>query len=359
MSVVADLREWWWNRGVSGMDRAVFFRTLGALFEAGLPIDRSLQCLAQQTEHRALAQAADTISTRVAAGNRLSKSMAEHPRLFSEFHYKLILTGEQSGSLGDILRKIATHEEIAMQRAMKVRGALMTPILVSIACLVMIFVGPPLILRGLLESLIQNGSELPWPTKVLIGFSNLLRSRWTYVLLVAGAIGTLLASQRFGRSRSLRVRLEGVVLALPVIGPVRQLTLLVRVTETLATSISLGVPLLQAVELAAGVSSSPWLQEEMKAVSAALRDGETLKRSFKRSPLFNDIFLQTVDTGERAGHLTDLLYSCAKLLREVQEQKIDLLTSAMEPAVLGIVGGVVAFTVVATMLPMVKMLEGL
>lgn len=329
------------------------------MFGSGVPLNRALSMLAEQQANPSLARACADLADKVSSGRYLSNAMSQQNWVFSQMHVRLVAVGEKTGQMAASLSQLADLEERQLQIEMKVRGSLTVPLLVCGFCLIMVTLAPPLLFRPLLTMLAENGAEMPLPTKILVVFSDAIRNPLSYVLaLVLGAIFLLGAQTQWSHPMR-RVTWTRRFQALPVVGPILRLVSLTRFAQTFYILNHVGVPILQCLDYASQATADPSLIEDVKGVMERVREGDLLGASLEQSGGFPGTFCQSVGAGEESGKLGDMLESMARMYQVDLEHGLEVMTKSLEPLLLGFVGGVVAFTVVATMLPMLKVMDTL
>lgn len=344
---------------VSGQELGILFRSLAVAFNSGVPLGSALQLVSRQTENDVLAHTMREVCKKVESGRYLSNAMASYPHVFNSMHVRLVAVGEKSGRLGLILLQLADLEERQTTMRLKIRNSLTMPILISSLCVLMVALAPPLLFRGLLEMLQSTGTVLPWPTKVLIFISDAIRSVWFYVFAAFLAGLVLLQVYQTLTRPERRFALQTLLLSVPVAGSSLRILAVTRFAEVLAVLHAVGMPLLQALKYSAEASADPCMIKDMDAVCAAVNEGELLGDALSISDFFPPTFCHAIRAGEESGGLGDMLKSMADLYKVELEHKLEIVTKSLEPLMLGIVGGIVCFTVVATMLPMLKLIETL
>ena len=327
------------------------------MFEAGVSLTRALDQLSEQSEDSLLRRAAQGLVKGLHAGKSLSRVMADYPSVFSTVARRLVQAGEQSGRLAHVLLRLAENEEQMLEMSQKVKNSLVTPALVSVFCLILVVALPPLCLRGLLTMLLETGVALPWPTRLLLFFSGLLSNGWFYfgLLILAGLAWW--ATTRLLASSAATFRLWQGLMWLPLVGPVLRTLAVIRFRQTLASMLDSGNSLLVALPLAAHSTGNPLLQDSIRLAVTRLEEGETLAESLAACPFFPDSFLLSLRAGEECGSVSQLLMNLIKLYQLELEQRLTSFAAALEPLVMMLVGVIVGFVVVATLLPMLKVVE--
>jgi len=338
---------------------AFFFRSLATMFDAGVSLNRSLEMLAEQQPNPYLAGVCLDLSNKISTGRYLSNAMSTHSWLFKTMHVRLIAVGEKSGGMSVSLAQLADLEERQLQLEMKVRGSLTVPLIICAFCLLIVMLAPPLLFRPLLEMLAENKVDLPLSTKILMAFSEGLRNPLAYLVAAAVAAVFLYWAQRLWNQQPSRLRWLRGLQALPLLGAILRLIALTRFTQTLATLQLVGVPILQSLDYASQATANLSLIEDVRGVIERVREGDRVGSALQESGGFPSAFCQAVLAGEESGQLCQMLDSMARMYQLELEHGLEVLTKSLEPIMLGSVGLIVAFTVVATMMPMLKVMDSL
>lgn len=344
---------------VSGQELAILFRSLAVAFNSGVPLAVALNMVSQQADNLVLAEAMAGLCKKVESGHYLSNAMNRIPWVFSPMHVRLVAVGEKSGRLGQVLVQLADLEERQTAMKLKIRNSLTMPVLISSLCVLMVALVPPFLFRGLLEMLQSTGTSLPWPTQLLILLSNAVRSVWCYLLgaVVLGLAG--LQIYKLFTDREKRIALQILLLRVPLLGEGLRIVAVSRFAEVLVVLHGVGMPILQSLKLSAEATGDPCLVRDMETVCGAVNEGEWLGDALKLSEFFPPTFCHAVRAGEESGGLADMLKSMAAMYQVELEAKLELITKSLEPLMLAIVGSIVCFTVIATLLPMLKLIETL
>lgn len=285
--------------------------------------------------------------------------MQRLPWAFTTVQTRMIQVGEKSGRLGQVLIKLADYEDKAISLKLKVRTALTMPLIICVMCLLMVVIMPPFLFGGLFEILRETGGELPLATKILMTFSDGIRGSWFWLgaVLCGGVAGA--AWWRHNEDVDLQIRVYRALLRIPALGAVLRLVTITRFASALETMLAVGIPVLQGIQLAGHSCGNAYLEEITGEVVKQIKDGEELAAALALHPFFPGAFVQGVAAGEEAGRLQDMLKSLSELYQVELDHSLELLTKSLEPLILGAVGGIVCFVVVATLAPMLKVVESL
>jgi type IV pilus assembly protein PilC len=354
------LRRW---QGIDMRELAVFSRQFATLVASGMPMLRTLGTLEEQTQDRQISEATAGIRSDVEAGSSLEKSMERYPKAFDRLFRAMVRSGEQSGRLDEVLDRIAFQVEKADSLRRQVKSALMYPALVfGFAAVVLIaivaFVIPVFakIFEELAEEHPEEKAELPLPTKICVGASDLITGSW-YILIPALIIVfvSFFKWKKTDRGSELWDRFK---LRIPFkIGDVIQKVALARWSRTFSGSVSAGVPMLQAIKLTGETSGNIVVEKAMEDVYASVKRGGSLARPIQENPIFPPMVGHMVAVGEETGQLQHMLSKIADFYEDEVDAKVKALTALIEPIMIVFVGGIVGFIVISMYLPMFSIYE--
>ena len=343
----------------SSQDQAVYFRSLGAMFESGIQLPRALDLLSTQTENAQLRRTSASLCTAISSGKSISKAMAAHPLIFTDVQRRLVQAGESGGRLSLVLRRIADYEEQRTKLQQKVKSSLVTPVMVCFVCLAVAIILPPLCLRSMLAMLKDSGVALPWPTKVLMAVSALSSSIWFYLGLVFLAVGGWFAWRKAMENQEIRRSFWQLLLSLPVLSDLLTMIGVIRFGQTFSSLLDSGHNLLATVNLAAQSSGDPVLEANIPKAIERLKEGESLASSLAAAEYFPRSFLQSLKAGEEAGSPSQIVNSMLSMYNVDLDYRLTVFTNSLEPLFMLAIGAVVGFVSVAALLPMLKLVETL
>ncbi|MEW6279332.1 MAG: type II secretion system F family protein [Candidatus Eremiobacterota bacterium] len=339
---------------------AVFFRSLAVMFASGVTIDRALTLLSQQqADDPRMAQVADNLAYLVRHGHSISGAMSRYPTVFSKMHFKLVQVGEATGNLEVILDQLSQYEEKRQAMTMKVKSALTYPAFLFGACCLMLFILPPFMLGGIFEFIKSSGAELPLVSKIVLGAAMWMRTPAFYVCLALVLAGGFYAVRTVLTRPTLRLKLQRMALDTPHLGPMVRALGVGRFARAWSIQVTVGVAPVAALQLAAEASNDPCLETDIQASTANLRDGVSLEESLKAADYFPSLFVQMVAVGEESGSLDAMVARVALIYEQQVEHTLETLTALLEPMVMVVMGAIVGLIVVATMLPMMQVLQAM
>jgi len=330
-------------------DVATFTRQLSTMVNAGLPITEALLILRSQAKGP-MEKVASQVLADVEGGESLSTSISRHPKVFSPTYVALVRSGEVGGVLDDVLARLADDLEKQQEFSGKVKGALIYPAIVitgmlAVGLIMMIFVIPRLTsLYG------EFNANLPVPTKILIGISNILLRFWPILLILT--VGGFYAFQLYRKTVPGRRRTDELILKLPIIGDLQRQVLLTDITRTLSLMVGAGVSILDALNITSGVVNNVVLSSALKDSAKQVEKGFPVAYSFAKHPeAFPFILSQMIAVGEETGKMEDVLKKISHVFEVESDQRVKTLTAAIEPLVMILLGVGVGFLVIAVILP--------
>ena len=335
--------------GIRRRDITFFTRQLSDLLEAGLTLMRALNVIQDQTENPRLQEILGDIVSHVRDGKSFSDALAVYPKVFPPIYVSMVRSGEVGGILGGVLARLADFSEKEEELQGKVRAAMAYPALICLVgmgtvAVLLIFVVPKLVL------LFQDvGQVLPLPTQILIAVSRGVAKYWWVALLIAALGGFL------GRRQSLpqgaRLAIDRIKLRLPVWGSLIKKVEIARFARSLATLLSHGVPILQAMQSVYQATGNEMLKGELQKIGDQLRGGTTLSQGMRLSRIFPNLVINMVSVGEEAGSLDLSLIKIADTYEREADRAMKMMTALVEPVMILVMGSVVGFIVVSMLLP--------
>ncbi len=334
-----------------------FTRQLSTLQDAGLPILRSLRILEGQSKPGPLKNSLIDIIEDIESGSTLSEAMAKQPKAFDNLYVNMVKAGEAGGALEIILQRLAEFKERSQSLKRKVQGAMIYPCAVitvatGIVGFIMYYIIPKF--KKIFEDF---GTELPDITKLLIGMSDMVVSY--FYLGPAIPIGLYLMIKLIKKNKHGEFAVDWLALRIPLLGKILQKSITARVTRTLGTLISSGVPILEALIIARDTSGNAVFRKAFDQIYAAIREGESMAVPLKETRIVDDMVVNMVDVGEETGALDEMLYKVADVYDEEVAVLVEGLINLLEPLMVVVLGLIVGFIVIALFMPLIKLLNDL
>jgi len=341
--------------GVNSKELAIFTRQFSVMIDAGLPLVQCLEILASQQENKTFQKVLAGTRASVEGGATLSAAMRQYPKVFDSLYVNMVEAGETGGILDTILQRLSSYIEknVKLQRAVK--SAMVYPIgVLSVAGGVIILllwkVVP--IFATLFAGL---GVDLPLPTKIVIGLSNMIGSIFGLLALVA--FGAILFGLKvwYGTPQG-RYAIDATVLRLPVIGVLMRKIAVARFTRTLGTLIASGVPILEGLDITARTAGNAVVEKALQQVRKSLEEGKSLTEPLKDSEVFPGMVTQMISVGEQTGAMDAMLQKIADFYEEEVDAAVKDLLTALEPIMIVILGLVVGGVVISMYLPLFSLI---
>lgn len=346
-----DLRKF--TERVSVSDIALTTRQLATLLKSGITLIESLTAIVDQVSNEKLKRVYGQIKSDVNEGSSLADAMGQHPSVFSQLYVSMIRAGEASGALDEVLIRLANFMEQQAKLRARIMSAMMYPaIMLGIGSMIMLLLFVVVIPR-ITKIFDQVKAQLPPQTRLLIFTADVVKGYWwLLIILFAASVYFFL---RWKRSPKGRPVWDRFVLGAPVFGQVVRMVAVTRFARTLATLLRSGVPVLSALEIVRDVLSNERLAEVIDGAREAIREGDTIAKPIERSRQFPPIVTHMIAIGEKSGQLEEMLEHVADNYDFQVNQKIDGLTSLLEPVMIVGMGAAVGYVVFAILLPILQL----
>ncbi len=338
---------------VTTRDIVIFTRQLSTMIDAGLPLIQGLDILGSQQENPTFRKVLKEIKTNVESGLTFAAALKKFPKLFDNLFCNMVAAGEMGGILDDVLRRLATYMEKAEALKGKIKSALNYPIIVlsisfAVIAIIMIFVIP--VFSKMFEDF---GSALPLPTQIVVNMSNFLKSY--FFAIVGGIIIFIIALKKTYQTEKGRWVMDKMALRAPVFGPLLKKVAVAKFSRTLGTLINSGVPIIDALNVAAGTAGNKIVEYAIKDVKNSISEGRTIAQPLMESGIFPGMVVQMISVGETTGALDAMLNKIADFYDEEVDTAVEGLTSMIEPLMITFLGGFIGGIIVAMYLPIFKM----
>jgi len=338
---------------ISRSDIVLFSRQLSIMFKSKIPLVESLRTLSAQTKNPDLKERTLDLSEEVEGGTAFSNALARHPEIFSPFYIAMVRAGEVSGTLSQSLEYLADHLEREYHLTAKIRGAMIYPALVLFVVFLVLILMIFFVIPHLSEVLTGIGQELPAVTKLVINSAAFLR-KWGWTFLF-GIILLVFGSLRYRRTKKGKEIFDRSFLKLPILGPFLKMVNLSQFAENLSTLISGGLPIAEALQTVGEIVENSCYQKVIFEARDRVRKGEPISKVLaEASEVFPPIFTQMVLVGERTGTLDTTLMNIVSFYKGEIDRTIDNLLNILEPALIIILGVVVAGLMLAILVPLYR-----
>lgn len=337
---------------MSGKQLTLFTRQLATLNRVA-PLEESLRTITRQTEQERVQAVVQSVHGGVVEGRRLADAMAREPRSFPPLYRAMVAAGESSGSLPSILDRLA----ILLERQAEIRGKLLTalayPTILALVALGVVVALMMFVVPQVVEQFDDVGQTLPLLTRLVIGLSDLLVGWWWLMLLMVVATGV--AAWFALRQPAVRLAFDTRLLRLPLIGRLLRDLHAARMARTLSTMVASRLPLLDGLTLTAGTIHNRRLRLASDEIAEAVRGGGSLSAAMRRTAVFPPLLTYLAASGESAGRLDEMLERAADYLEREFDRFTATALSLLEPAIIVVMGGIVATIVLSILLPILQL----
>lgn len=339
-------------------ERAQFFRSFAVLFRAGIQLERSLDILSQQSDNQAFRVLLQSMAKDLVHGHSLTAVFSRVPEVFSAYHVRMIRVGEMSGNMDDSLEQLALAEERAGVLNLKIKSALTYPAwTMAIAVVFLLFI-PPYLMDGLFDAIQVTGGEMPALTVMVESVFQVVRHPVFQVLFAAGVGALLYNYRRIVQSESFKQWLLTNAVKFPLTRKFAKALITARFARAFSTMLEAGVPPALALRLSGEEVGTRDYKDAGVEALYRLENGEDFTTAVTRIPHLRKFFHEFLKAGEETGMMADMTSRAADLAEAEVEHQLELVVALIEPCVMVFIGGVVGILVVASMLPMLSVLQG-
>ena len=332
-------------------DLAALYGQLADLLRSGVPLLRSLETLIRASANRKLAGVVSSVHAQVSDGKSLAEAMSAHPRLFTALHVAMVSAGERGGFLEDVLASLAGYLDRADDLRSRIRGALIYPAVLTVLGLVAVL-GILVVLVPLFRPVFA-GMTLPLPTKVLLGLSSIVRERWVYVLVVLGV--AVCGGAALLRSAAGRRVWDSWQLRIPLAGKLIRSLCITRFCRILGTMLKNGVPILQSLSISKDAAGSLALAKTIETATEHVRAGDKLAGPLAAGGLFPADVLEMIAVAEESNQMEKVLLQVADNTERRVNRQLDTAVRLVEPLILVVIAGAIAFVAVGLLYPIFTM----
>ncbi|MGB3057454.1 MAG: type II secretion system F family protein [Candidatus Omnitrophota bacterium] len=330
----------------------ILSRQLATMIDSGIPVVSALDILAEQSDNETLKKTLAEIRDSVNTGSSLSEAMVKHASVFSTFFVSMVKAGESSGTLDDILDRVASYLEKTNSLQKKIKSALIYPAVVTFMAVAITLVMILKVIPVFKDIFAGFGAKLPAPTQFLINLSDFMTN---YFLLFMGIVtGTVLVVKWYISTEKGQYMMDAIKLKLPVFGDLFKKVAISKFSRTLSTLIQSGVPILAALEIVAKTSGNLVVEKSVNNVKDNVRDGENIASPLARSGIFPTMVTRMVSVGEKSGELEKMLIKIADFFDEQVDASVEGLTSLIEPLIIAFLGIIIGGIVLCMFLPIFK-----
>jgi general secretion pathway protein F len=339
--------------GVSASDVSLLTRQLSTLVRSGLPLDESLQAVAEQSEKPRIKSVVLGVRAKVLEGHALADGLADFPRVFPEIYRATVAAGEQSGHLDTVLERLADYTENREQLRSRTLNAMLYPVMLLIVCTGIVFLLLTFVVPKIVTQFEASKSQLPLLTKLLIAFSDFARN-WGWLVILGIGLGIWLF-MRWLRNPQAKRRFHRSLLYMPLIGKVVRGNNTARFARTLATLTSSAVPVLEALRISGEVVTNLPMRDAVQEAATKVREGAAIGRSLAATRMFPPMMIHLIASGETSGDLETMLDRAATNQEREMDAILGTFVGLLGPLMILVMGGFVLLIVLAMLLPIFQL----
>lgn len=338
---------------VPGKMLVVFTSQLSTMIGAGCDLCAALDSLSRQQGHPYMRKITRDLHDAVQAGQSFSQALAAHPDVFSPLYVTMIRAGETAGMLRSMLLGIQTMLRNHMRLRSAIRGALIYPCILMLVALTAIVVMTTFVLPRFAVIFQSSQAPLPLVTKIMLSSSQFVGNNW--LALLAGIIAAIVGGYWVLTRNSVRPHLHAVLLRTPLLGPTLQLASVVRSIQTIGLLVKAGLPVADVLMLVRDLMGNVHYRDFYALLHEHITEGKQLAPDFEASTLFHPMVAQMIHVGEQSGTLPAVCMEIASLNEEEMQDRVKMLTTALEPMIIVFLGGFVGLIAVSVILPMFRL----
>ena len=342
-------------RRVTTLDIAMATRQLSVLLKSGVPLVEALSALIDQLDHPDLKTAFTDTRNQVNEGTNLADAMKSHPRVFPTLYINMVAAGEASGTLEEVLSRLAEFLDEQSRLQSKVRSAMAYPIVMVVVLFLLLFLMMSVVVPKVTAIFENFNQALPWYTTVLIWVSDIFSNYWWLIFALLG--GAIYWFRRWRDTEAGRKKWDLFVLEVPLFGPLLIMVAVTRFARTLATLLASGVPVLTAMEITRNVLGNTELMRVVEEARGSVREGEGIAKPLREAGRFPPIVTHMIAVGEQSGQLEEMLIHVADAYDQQVEVRVGTMTSLLEPLLIVVMGGLVGGIAFAILMPLLQLNE--
>jgi type IV pilus assembly protein PilC len=338
---------------VSDAEIAIMTRQLSVMVSSGVPLLQAFDILQSGEKNKALQNALKGVGEAISGGSPLWESMSKQKNIFSHLYIYLVRAGEASGSLDIILNRLAKYLDDNVRIVRMIKGAMIYPIAVVVVGIGVTMGLLTFIVPKMADMLTSAGGQLPALTQLVINMSEFVR---TYFLHIAGALtGLGVSFSRWKKTEAGKRQWMRIVMKTPIFGDIAIKGATARFTRTLGIMLSSGVNLIDAIEICKMTIENAIIEDALMKVKEEIQGGKTVAAPLASAKVFPPMVIQMINVGESTGTLDQMLIKVAEFYEAEVEVAVGGLTKLIEPVILVVLGGIVAFILIAMYLPVFSM----
>jgi len=339
---------------VKDKDVVIFTRQLATMIDAGLPLVQCLDILGSQTENKTLHKTVNQVRSDVESGSTFADALKKHPKIFDGLYCNMVAAGEAGGILDTILARLAAFMEKFAKIKGQIKSAMIYPAIILFVAIAVVSLLLVVVVPMLANIFVEAKMQLPFPTRIVMAFSNFLKG-WGGLGLLLAAVGIFVGLKQFRKTEQGLRTTDAIALKVPVAGSLIQRVAVAKFTRTLGTLLTSGVPILEGLLIVSRTAGNKVVEEAILATRQSVSEGKTLADPLGRAKIFPAMVVSMISVGEATGALDNMLNKIADFYDDEVDSAVAALTSMLEPMLMIFLGVVVGFVIVAMYMPIFQM----
>jgi type II secretion system protein F len=345
------------TKRVSNRDVLMFTQQLSSLLRSGMSLSEAIGVLQRRTQKASFATILGALHNDIVQGETLSGALAKHPKIFTKFYVNLVRAGEASGTLDEVLIRLAKYNEQAAEMREKVIGALIYPVIVVVAGIGAVIFFMTFMVPRFVTMFKEMQTTMPLPTRILIGVSEAFTSYWW--IGVAAVVVAVIWYRAKARTPEGRLALDALKLRLPVFGGIVTAAAFGQFARTLATLLQNGVPVLTALQIVEDTMTNQVIANELREARTRVTDGTSISQPLAKGKVFPPLLLDMLAVGEESGEVVPALTNIADMYEQELAHKIKIFTTLLEPVIILVMAVVVGSIVLSILMAVFDITSGI
>ncbi len=341
------------KKGVKVRDLSVFCRQFSSIIKAGVNVINALNMMSEQTENKKLKAAIKNVQSNVEKGETLSSAMRSEGDIFPSLLVSMVAAGEASGSLETAIERMAIQFEKDAKISGMVKKAMIYPIILIVVMIGVVIAMMMFVIPNFMDMFEGLDAEMPFMTVMVINMSNFILDRWWLLILIV--VGIVFAYKSYYKTDAGRHVIDRIKIKIPVFGVLTVKTACARFSRIMSTLLSAGMPMISAIEIAAGTMDNVLFKDALQKVRSGVALGMGFSQQIGVTRLFPAMLVHMVGIGEETGNIEDMLTNVANYYDEEVELATQSVTALMEPMIIIVMAVVVGALVLAIYQPMITL----
>lgn len=341
------------KKGVKVRDLSVFCRQFSSIIKAGVNVINALSMMSEQTENKKLKAAIKNVQSNVEKGETLSSAMRSEGDIFPSLLVSMVAAGEASGSLETAIERMAIQFEKDAKISGMVKKAMIYPIILIVVMIGVVIAMMMFVIPNFMDMFEGLDAEMPFMTVMVINMSNFILDKWWLLILIVA--GIVFAYKSYYKTDAGRHMIDRIKIKIPVFGVLTVKTACARFSRIMSTLLSAGMPMISAIEIAAGTMDNVLFRDALQKVRSGVALGMGFSQQIGVTRLFPAMLVHMVGIGEETGNIEDMLTNVANYYDEEVELATQSVTALMEPMIIIVMAVVVGALVLAIYQPMITL----